>query len=348
MFKVLPVYEDFPNGKVMAAGLVAVLAEVAGIALGATAAWLIVSAAGRPPLAELTVAIVVVRTLAIAKGGLRYGERLAGHGAVLRAMAVLRGQVYAALTRRRDVRTGDVLTRVVSDVDAVQDALLRCMVPAFVAAVVGVGGLAVTAFVSGTAFVVLGCGLGLMVLLAVVSGWWASRTARASVEARAQLADHMVDLIHGADELVVYGARDRKLEEADGVAVRIAAVDRRSGAFLGALGVVVSMGTVLALVLVLPPGPGSAALALGVLTGMEVLLPLISAAALWTSVRPAVRRVSELLTAPSSPPRPSAAVELDLSAGKRIAIVGPSGAGKSTFLAAIADRNPQARGAMAD
>nr|WP_307855770.1 ABC transporter transmembrane domain-containing protein [Kibdelosporangium banguiense] len=154
-------------------------------------------------------AIVVVRTLAIARGGLRYTERLTGHGAMLRAMAELRGQVYGALTRRREVRSGDALTRIVSDVDAVQDWLLRCIVPAFVAGCVGVVGLVVMGMVSGTGFWVLACGLMVMVLLPLLSAKLAARTARSSVEARVELAEHMVDLIHGAAELEVYGARCR-------------------------------------------------------------------------------------------------------------------------------------------
>jgi ATP-binding cassette, subfamily C, bacterial CydC len=335
-------------GRIAGAGFVGVVAELAGIGLGATAAWLIVSAAGQPPLEALTVAIVVVRTLAIARGGLRYAERLAGHAAVLKVLAGLRGRVYAALVRRKDVRDGDALTRVVSDVDAVQDALLRCIVPAFVAACAGGIGLVVTAFVSGTAVLVLGCGLALMVLLAVVAGWIARRTAKASVEARAELAEHMVDLLHGADELEVYGARERKLHEADAVAAQISVAERGPGSLLRALGAVVSMGTVLALVVVLPVGPVSAAVALGVLTGMEAFLALTPAAALWVNVRPAVQRVTELLTGPGTPRRAAAEVEVDLRPGKHIAIVGPSGAGKSTVLAEIAHRHPSARGAMAD
>jgi ATP-binding cassette, subfamily C, bacterial CydC len=335
------------------AGLLAVLAETAGIGLTATAAWLIVSAAGQPPLTALTVAIVVVRTLAIARGGLRYAERLAGHSAVLKAMAELRGQVYGALTRKRDLRSGDALTRVVSDVDAVQDALLRGMVPAFVAGIVGCLGIAATALVDGVAAAVLGLGLGLVALLAALSAALMSQQAKAAAEARARLADHMVDLVQGAQELQVYGARHRTLTEADAAAADVVAVEKASGTFT-ALGLAVQVGTALALLAVFtagahrPIGPVEAGVVLGALAVLEVVLGLIPAAERWAVVRPAVGRVRGLLTAEPVEPRPAPAVNIDLRAGKHTAIIGPSGAGKSTLLAAIAHREPSARGAMAD
>jgi ATP-binding cassette, subfamily C, bacterial CydC len=338
-----------PVLRMSVAAFIAVLAELAGIGLTATAAWLIVSAAAQPPLAALTVAIVLVRTLAIARGGLRYAERLAGHSAVLRAMADLRGQVYSALLRRRDIREGDALTRVVSDVDSLQDGLLRCVVPACVAAIIAVVGLTVTAFVSLTALIVLSCALIITgLLLPFVAARLAARTARHTVEARVQLADHTIDLVHGSAELEIYGAREHKLAEAEAVAASIAAVERRPSAFVSTAGIAVQFGAVFALITLLPHGPGTAALALGALTAMEVFLPLSAAATRWTEVRPAIARVRALFTEPATPNRPAPDVHLDLRPGKRIAVVGPSGAGKSTLLAAIARREPTARGAMAD
>src|SRR5690606_5185913 len=70
--------------RLVGAGALAVAADLAGLALMATATWLLVTAAGQPPLAALTVAIVSVRALAVGRGGLRYAERLTGHDAVLR------------------------------------------------------------------------------------------------------------------------------------------------------------------------------------------------------------------------------------------------------------------------
>ncbi|MET0135443.1 MAG: thiol reductant ABC exporter subunit CydC, partial [Kibdelosporangium sp.] len=307
-----------PVARLLGAALVAVAAELAGIGLTATAAWLIVRASEHPPIAALTVAIVIVRTLALARGALRYTERLAGHSAVLRALADLRGEVYTALLRRGDIRTRDALTRVVSDVDDLQDALLRCVVPAAVATVVGVIGLTVTAFVSIPAFLALACGLLIIgVGLPVWSAHLAERTAARTVEARARLAEHMVDLVHGAPELRVHGALEGKLREAALVADEIASVERRSGtAVLGAIAVLVQIGTVL---VVAAPGPVAAAVALGILTGMETFLPLTSAAARWMTVRPAIARVADLLTGPATPDREAPDREApELVAGEHI------------------------------
>ncbi|MBX6768757.1 MAG: hypothetical protein IRY90_16680, partial [Actinomadura rubrobrunea] len=49
---------------------------------------------GRPLGAALSLAIVAVRAFALAKGVLRYLERLAGHDVALRASAELRGRVF--------------------------------------------------------------------------------------------------------------------------------------------------------------------------------------------------------------------------------------------------------------
>src|SRR5690606_15729348 len=135
-----------------AAALAGAAAELSGLGLIAAAAWLIARAAQRPELAALSSAIVAVRAFALAKGALRYAERLAGHDAALRALAELRGRVFDALAAagpraRPRMRDGDALARMVSDVDAVQDLVLRCVLPAVAAVACGAAGVAVCAAV---------------------------------------------------------------------------------------------------------------------------------------------------------------------------------------------------------
>ncbi|MFC5948743.1 thiol reductant ABC exporter subunit CydD, partial [Pseudonocardia lutea] len=183
-----------------------VLAVLAGsgalgsaVALTATSAWLISAAALRPPVLTLLVAIVAVRTFGLAKGVLRYVERLATHDAALRGLAVLRVRLWAALVRlgpatTARLRSGDLLARLVGDVEAQQDVLVRGVVPAASAAVVGLGtvlGLAVLVPGAGLA---LGAGLVCAGLVApAVTVGLARRSARRTAAARAAVSGAVVE-----------------------------------------------------------------------------------------------------------------------------------------------------------
>lgn len=329
--------------RLVLAAFAAVAAELAGIGLMATAVWLVVRAAEQPPMAALAVAIVAVRTLAIARGGLRYAERLAGHDAVLRYLADLRGRIYDSLLRQPVRRhSGDLLTRLMSDVDAVQDAVLRCLVPVCVTALVGTMAVCATAFWSIPAALVLAIALALTGLVIPVAALRsARRRARDLAPLRAELAERSVGLVHGAVELTAFGALDGELARADSVVRAIATRERRADGGLVALAVLVQFGTALVLI-----GIGAAApVVLGSIAVIEVALPLTGAARRWAEVRVSVRRVRELLDAPppvATPPKH----DLDLWPGKRVAVVGPSGAGKSTLLASLV--GPGVRGALAD
>src|SRR3954471_21797354 len=145
--------------RLLRAALLGAGAELAALALMATAAWLLLRAAERPPLEALTVAIVAVRTLALVRGGLRYAERLAGHEVVLRWLGALRARVYEALVPGTRYSGGDLVTRLVSDVDALQDAVLRWLLPAGGAGLRGAVAVAITATASAAATVALGAGL---------------------------------------------------------------------------------------------------------------------------------------------------------------------------------------------
>ena len=113
--------------------VLAALASASGVALTATAGWLIVQASTHPPVLTLLVAIVAVRTFGLARPVLRYVERLRSHDAALRLLARRRVDVYDALVPlvpgRLGKQRGDVLTSVVDDVDSVVDSELRVKLP---------------------------------------------------------------------------------------------------------------------------------------------------------------------------------------------------------------------------
>ncbi|MEU0547496.1 thiol reductant ABC exporter subunit CydC [Micromonospora sp. NPDC005979] len=361
-------------GRLAGAGLLAAATEFAGLALMATATWLLMSAAGRPPLDRLTVAIVAVRALAISRGVFRYAERLAGHDAVLRMITDVRARVFATLAARRQTghRSGDVLSRLVSDVEAVQDLLLRVLVPGAAAALVGVLAVFGAVLISPPAAGVLAVGLVVAgVALPALATVVTRRSAAEVAPLRGALATDAVDLTHGAADLAAFGATDAALRAAEQRAAHLARLERRlaaTGFAVDAVGVLVAGLTAAAVVLVALAadvrGVLVGVLAVGTLAAVEVALALVSAARQWTQLRPGLARVAALLDAAPPAHSPSAAgvepsgphdlrfaevsvryrtgaapaldrVSLDLPAGRRIAVVGPSGAGKSTLAAVL-------------
>lgn len=114
----------------------------AGIGLIATSAWLISRSSQRPPESAIALAIVGVQFFALSRGLFRYGERLVGHDAAFPVLAALTVSVYERLERLAPLglpifRSGDLLARLVGDVDALQDLLLRVVPPFAIAVLVG-------------------------------------------------------------------------------------------------------------------------------------------------------------------------------------------------------------------
>jgi ABC-type transport system involved in cytochrome bd biosynthesis fused ATPase/permease subunit len=123
-------------GMAVALGTGAVLSTAA---LLATSGYLISRAAERPPILSLTVAVVAVRGLSLARAALRYGERVASHDLALRVLADLRVRFFARLAplvpSGLPLRAADLLDRYVADVEALQHLYLRVLGPPLIAAV---------------------------------------------------------------------------------------------------------------------------------------------------------------------------------------------------------------------
>ncbi len=113
-----------------------------GVGLMASAGYLISRAAEQPEILSLTVAIVAVRFFALARPIARYLERLVSHDLAFRVLGRIRVHVYERIeplapAQLEGYRQGDLLSRMVADVDALQNLHLRGVGPPLVAAAAG-------------------------------------------------------------------------------------------------------------------------------------------------------------------------------------------------------------------
>ena len=200
--------------RVVFATLLGAGAIAADIGLLGTAAWLISKAAQHPNEATLAVAIVAVQFFGLSRGFLRYEERLVGHDAAFRLLADLRVRVYQRLERLApsglpSFRRGDLLARMVQDVDSLQDLVLRVVPPFGIALVVGVSTVVLLWWMLPAAALILAVSL---VLAATVVPWLTGLLARRRearfAAVRGDLGAAMVDLTEGAAELIAFGAAD--------------------------------------------------------------------------------------------------------------------------------------------
>lgn len=219
------------RGRLAFALLLGALALGSAVGLMATSGWLISRASQQPPVMYLMVAVTATRAFGIGRACFRYAERVVSHDAVLRMLADTRVAVYRRLERLapaglRATRRGDLLSRLVADVDTLQDYWLRWLLPASAAAVVGAASVAFTAWMLPSAGAVLAAGLLLAgVGVPLLSGAVARRAERRLAPARGTLATRVAELLTGTAELTVSGAlsaRTAQAKAADSVLRRIA------------------------------------------------------------------------------------------------------------------------------
>ncbi|MFH9114539.1 thiol reductant ABC exporter subunit CydD [Streptomyces globisporus] len=270
------------RGQLALALLLGSLAVGSAVGLMAVSGWLISRASEEPPVMYLMMAVTATRAFGIGRAVFRYAERLVSHDAVLKLLASLRVAVYQGLERiapagLRTTRRGDLLSRLVADVDALQDYWLRWLLPASTAVVVGTAAAGFTGWLLPEAGVILAIGLLLAgVGVPLVSGACAHRTERQLAPARATLATRVTDLLGGTAELTVAGAlpaRQEQLRAADTLLTRIASRAAAATALGGGLSALVCGLTVVAAAAVGVPAVNDGRLS-GVALAVVVLTPL--------------------------------------------------------------------------
>ena len=200
-----------------------VLAVGSGIGLIACAAWLISAASLQPHIGALAVAIVGVRVFALGKAVLRYLERLDSHDVAFRMLATIRMRFVAALEPLSPgalpvFHRGDLLARMASDVDGLQDLPLRVLQPVAVAAGAAALAVGIVATLLPSSAVVLAATLAVAAIAAPAATSWANRRAESRLaKARAELSTSVVTLLNARADLVAYGAAQQQLAELQGI-----------------------------------------------------------------------------------------------------------------------------------
>ncbi len=300
-----------PRRRLAVAVALGALTVAFGVGLMAMAGYLISRAAERPAVLSLMVAIVVVRFFGLSRPIVRYLERLASHDLALGVLASVRARFYERIeplapAQLDTYRTGDLLSRMVADVDALQNLYLRGLEPPLVALVAGALSVGAAAAVKPAAGAVLAAGL-LVGGLAIpaLARWLGARASRRQAAARGQLCNELVELIDAAPEIVAYGderAALARVRAADRTLVGLARRDALSTAVGDGLGLLVTGITVCGMLAVtIGASAGGqldrvliAALALLAMASFEAVTPLAAGARELSATLAAGRRIVEL------------------------------------------------------
>jgi ATP-binding cassette subfamily C protein CydC len=368
-----------PYGRLALAGLLGLAAAAATIGLLAGSGYVIGRAAARPGLGALAGILVAVELLAFARGPLRYAERLVGHDATLRALARWRVWLYDCLTPRVPAalagwRSGDLLSRAIDDVDTLADLYLRTVLPVAIAVGSAVVGLVVVGVVLPVGALALGVPLVVACTLPPLLTWRSAGDDDVAA-ARGALSAQIVDAIHGAPDLLAFGADRAVLDRLEGMSREVDRMERRqaSAASWAALVTQICLGAAVTLVLAVTAGAVHAhhlnpvmvaVLPLAALATFEPIPGISLAAARAGAVAAAAARLLALEAVPIpvtdpaqpavlpsgvpavsfsnaslryAPELPLALEQLSMSVapGARVAVTGSSGAGKSSLVNAL-------------
>lgn len=346
---------QFP--RLLAASVTGALVSAGAVALLGLSGWFITAAAlagaAGPAVAHVfnyLVPSAIIRFLAIIRTASRYGERVTGHEAALKALAALRPQLFEGLARGPAARAlslagGEASARLVQDVDAVQDRFVRLSAP-WSAGSGLLTGVVLASLAGWRAGVAVAAAAAVGVLIGVMLGRRLAEPAgRRLQQAMGDFKTDFAAMSAAAPELQAYGMKDwavDRLARQGGEVEAAAETLARAGGWLTA-------GQTLAMALGVTGAAlaaGSASPALTALAMLAAVATVESAGNLLNALRQngavavAVQRLGELLDGPASvtatvaaaPTLRLSAVDLQLSPPQRLAVIGRSGAGKTTLI----------------
>ena len=349
----------------------------AGVGLLGTSAYLIASAAFHPSIAELSVAVVGVRFLGISRGVFRYLDRLVSHHVNFRLLSILRIWFYDCLkllapARLIHYQRGDLLSRAIGDIDALDQFYVRAVSPVISAIFATVGFSLLVGSWNVRLGWILAAGLSVtsFVLPALVY-IFSQDPAKQLVDQRAILSQTMLDTLRGAAEMMVFQQQEEELTQINRVSLQTNRAQvglAHSQGLSNGMNAVLTQGTVALMLLVGIPlvrtgeldGIMLAVIVLITMASFEISIPIAQAAQFWESSLQAARRLFEMadqqpaiiepvipVSVPEKPnilirnlsfqyhgnlPLAADHLNIDIPYGRKIALVGENGSGKTTIL----------------
>jgi ATP-binding cassette subfamily C protein CydC len=293
-----------------------------------------------------------IRLFAIIRTGARYGERIAGHDAALRALARVRPALFAALAAAPPAAalafsTGEAVARMTQDVDEVEAGMVRRAAPwAAAAAATAAAIIIVPAGIAS-----LGGVLATIAVLVLLTHRLAAAQASSGVAvatANGKLKEALAQWLSATQELRAYGLEDWAAAHAAASSEPLLAAQQRaaSGAARFELLQATAGGLAAMLALALAsraPLPFAAMASLGALALLEILAAPLRGLLKRGHLGAAEARLDAMLggAPPSDPPSPVPAgkptihlrgCKAHLLPGCLIGITGPSGCGKTSLL----------------
>ena len=307
----------FLNGswsRVALSVLLSTLTIGSSVALIGTSAWLISTAGLHPSVADLGVSVVGVRFFGITRGLFRYLERLVSHNVTFRLLARLRVWFYERLeplapARLLEYKSGDLLARVIGDVETLENFYVRVLSPSLTAILIGLTvALFFAAFYLPIAFVLILFFLILGLILPLLSQNASHGPGGQLIAQRADIQSQLVDGIQGIADLLAFGRGSDRLEQVSNIGKIYGETQKQMARINGvhtALGTLfTNLGVWLVLLLVIPQvtagnikGVMLGTFALMTLASFEAVTPLPLAAQMWNASREAARRLFEVVDA---------------------------------------------------